>query len=102
MRYPINKLLALPLMVLVLAGTACSTTQETKLTKMENKTDAEGLPALTEEQQDQGIICKREPVTGTRLSKKTCTTQAQRDRAQAIAQEELRNTKARSGGLNAN
>jgi hypothetical protein len=60
------------------------------LTAGQNPVDRDGLPVLTEDQQEAGIICKREPVTGTRISKKVCTTKEQRELAQQRAQDELR------------
>lgn len=36
-------------------------------------------PATTPTKTDEGVICKMKEVTGTRFSKKVCTTKAQRD-----------------------
>ena len=85
------KLITLPLTLLLIAMAACTpTASEQQLTKGQNPVDRDGLPVLTEEQQEAGIICKREPVTGTRISKKVCTTKEQRELAQRKAQDELR------------
>jgi hypothetical protein len=92
----LNQIAALPLLVLVLACTACSTTQKQEQQLAANPVAQDDQPALTDEQQDEGIICKREPVTGTRISKKVCTTAAQRERAQQMGQENLLNTQRRS------
>ena len=90
------QLAALPLVALILASTGCSTTQQQAAA--EHPVDKDGLPILTEEQKEAGIICVREPVTGTRISKKSCTTAAQREYAKSIAQEDLTNTTRRSAG----
>ncbi len=88
----------LPIISLLIATSACTPTASEKLTYEENPVDKDGLPILTEEQQDAGIVCKREPVTGTRISKKVCTTREQRELAQRRAQEELRNTQRTAAG----
>lgn len=36
-------------------------------------------PAPTAPKADEGVICKMKPVTGTRFTKKVCTTKAERD-----------------------
>lgn len=95
----LQKLLALPLLVLFLACTACSTAEQQQQQQVAgNPVDKDGLPILTDEQEDAGIICKREPVTGTRISKKSCTTAEQREQAKRIAQEELMTTQRRAAG----
>lgn len=91
-------LVALPLLSLILACTGCSTTeQQAQLQQVaEDSVDKDGLPILTDEQKDAGIICVREPVTGTRISKKSCTTPEQREYAKRISQEELMDTQRRA------
>lgn len=42
---------------------------------------------------DEGLICKMKPVTGTRFSKKVCTTKAQRDQEAAEARDMLGSTR---------
>jgi hypothetical protein len=93
-----TQLAALPLMAVILASTGCSTTEQQAQQQQvaENPVDKDGLPILTDEQKDAGIICVREPVTGTRISKKTCTTAEQREYAKRISQEELRDTQRRA------
>ena len=94
------QLAGLPLLALILASTGCSTTEQQaqQQAAAEHPVDKDGLPILTEEQKEAGIICVREPVTGTRISKKSCTTAAQREYAKSIAQEDLTNTTRRSAG----
>ena len=93
------QLVALPLSALILASTGCSTTeQQAQQQVAENAVDKDGLPILTDEQKEAGIICVREPVTGTRISKKSCTTAAQREYAKQLSQEDLINTQRRSAG----
>ncbi len=96
----LKKLAALPLLAVILTCTACSTaeTQQQQQQVAGNPVDKDGLPILTDEQEDAGIICKREPVTGTRISKKSCTTAEQREQAKRIAQEELMTTQRRAAG----
>ena len=97
MYHQLNKLLVLPLLVAILTCTACSTTetQQQQVAPAENPVDKDGLPILTDEQKDAGIICVREPVTGTRISKKSCTTREQRENAQRLSQEDLINSQRR-------
>lgn len=83
-------------LALLLTCAGCSTTE--KQPAAATKVDADGLPILTEDQKEAGIICVREPVTGSRISKKTCTTKEQRERNQRVAEQELRNTQLRSAG----
>jgi uncharacterized protein with ACT and thioredoxin-like domain len=66
---------------------ACSTTDKPQTAG--NAVDADGLPILSEEQKAEGIVCVREPVTGSRISRKSCTTQEQRERNKRLAEEEL-------------
>ena len=91
-------LIALPFIALLLVTSACTPTTADKLSYQENQVDADGLPILTQEQENAGIVCKREPVTGTRISKKVCTTKEQRELAQQRAQDELRNTQRTAAG----
>lgn len=42
---------------------------------------------------DEGVICKMKPVTGTRFSKKVCTTKAQRDEEAAQGRDMLGSTR---------
>ena len=87
----LKQLITLPLTLLLIAMAACTpTASEQQLTAGQTPVDRDGLPVLTEDQQEAGIICKREPVTGTRISKKVCTTKEQRELAQQRAQDELR------------
>jgi hypothetical protein len=92
------RLAVLPLFALILASTACSTTDQQAQQQQlaEHPVDKDGLPILTEEQKDAGIICVREPVTGTRISKKSCTTAEQREYQKRISQEELMDTQRRA------
>lgn len=94
------QLAALPLLALILASTGCSTTEQQAQQQQvaENPVDKDGLPVLTDEQKDAGIICVREPVTGTRISRKTCTTAEQRAYARRISQEEHMDTQRRAAG----
>lgn len=94
------QLVTLPLLALILACTGCSTTDQPAQQQAAavHAVDKDGLPILTEEQKDAGIICVREPVTGTRISKKTCTTAEQREYAKKLSQEDLVNTQRRSAG----
>ncbi len=93
----LNKLFGPPLLAVIITCTACSTadTQQHQQQVAETAVDKDGLPILTEDQKDAGIICVREPVTGTRISKKSCTTREQRERAQRLSQEDLQNTQRR-------
>ena len=43
---------------------------------------------------DEGVICKMKPVTGTRFSKKVCTTQAERDEQAAQGRDLLSGPRA--------
>ena len=70
---------------LLLAG--CSTTEKPQT--VGNAVDADGLPILTEEQKAEGIVCVREPVTGTRISRKSCTTREQRERNKRLAEDDI-------------
>lgn len=97
----LNKLLGLPLLAVILSCTACSTTenqQQQAVAAAANPVDKDGLPILTDAQKDAGIICVREPVIGTRISRKNCTTAEQREQAKRIAQEDLANTQRRAAG----
>lgn len=46
-------------------------------------------PASTTAKADEGVICKMKEVTGTRFTKKVCTTKAQRDEQAALGREVL-------------
>lgn len=74
----------------------CSTTEKQQVAG--NPVDEDGLPILTEEQKREGIVCVREPVTGSRISKKSCTTAEQRERNRQLAEEQLKETQRRSVG----
>ncbi|MCB1854312.1 MAG: hypothetical protein KDI05_05520 [Halieaceae bacterium] len=76
---------ALGIALLVAGG--CATSDKPQAAA--NPVDADGLPVLTEEQKAAGIVCVRESVTGSRLSKKRCTTREQRERDQQRSQEEI-------------
>ncbi len=91
----LNKLAAVPLLALIITCTACSSTETQQQQVASNAVDKDGLPILTDEQKDAGIICVREPVTGTRISKKSCTTREQREQAQRRSQEDLMNSQRR-------
>jgi len=80
------KILAAGVIVSVMLG-GCSSTDT--LQNDGNAVDADGLPILTEEQKADGIVCVREPVTGTRISRKSCTTRQQRERDKRLAEEEI-------------
>ena len=88
-----NSLIATALIALSLACAGCSSSDTRTASTPANAVDADGLPILTEEQQEQGIICKKEPVTGTRISRKSCTTKEQRERQQELARENLENSR---------
>ncbi len=51
-----------------------------------------GAPAATPPKADEGVICKMKEVTGTRFSKKVCTTKAQRDEQAAQGRDLLGST----------
>lgn len=91
--------LTTPAVILVsLLCVSCSS-PDTRSAKSEgNPVGADGMPILTEEQKKEGMVCKREQVTGTRISKRICTTQEQRDRQQRQAQEDLRNNQRINAG----
>ena len=92
----LRKRLALPLLVVALGLSACSTTDKQQAAA--NPVDKDGLPILTDEQKDAGIICTSEPVTGSRLSKKKCTTPEQRERDKKMGQEQVQETQRRNTG----
>ncbi len=93
-----TRFIALTLVALSVGCASCSTSGTRTAPATANAVDADGLPILTEEQQAQGIVCKREPVTGTRISKKTCTTREQRERLQQLGRESLEDSRrARPG-----
>ena len=91
----LNKFAAVPLLAMILACTACSTTETQQQQVAGNPVDKDGLPILTDQQKEDGIICVREPVTGTRISKKSCTTREQREQAKRMSQEDLINSQRR-------
>lgn len=94
-----TKAIALPIIVIALCFTGCSSTEEQKQQVAGGQpVDSDGLPILTDKQKEDGIICKSEPVTGTRISKKSCTTREQREANQRAAQEDLQRTKNRASG----
>lgn len=95
MRLELNKLAAVPLLAVILTCSACSSTETQQQQVAGNPVDKDGLPILTDEQKEAGIICVREPVTGTRISKKSCTTREQREQAQRMSQEDLLNSQRR-------
>lgn len=86
----------LALMVLALTCTACSTAEQQRAAP--SPVDARGLPVLTDEQKDAGIICVREPVIGSRISRKSCTTKEQRELKQRLAREDLEKTQRGAKG----
>lgn len=75
-----------PLFAVALILGACSSTDADKQQVASVPLDKDGLPVLTDEQKEDGVICVRKPVTGSRLSKKYCSTAEQRARAQSEAQ----------------
>jgi len=77
---------------------ACSSTDANKQQVANTAVDKDGLPVLTDEQKDDGIICVRKPVTGSRLSKKYCSTPEQRARAQSEAQRTTQEVMRKSTG----
>ncbi len=74
------------LVAMALVVGACTSTDANKQQVANAAVDKDGLPVLTEEQKADGIICVRKPVTGSRISKKSCSTPEQRERAQSEAQ----------------
>lgn len=95
----IKQLLTIALAALMLASAACSTTDSTEAKEAKlQPVDKDGVPILTAEQAESGIICKNEPVIGTRISRKTCTTAEQRERLQREAQEQTQHTQRRATG----
>ncbi len=97
-----NRFTASSIIALSLVCAACSSSDTRTASTTGNPVDAEGLPILTEEQKAQGIVCKNEPVTGTRISRKTCTTREQRERQQQLARENLENSRRSLPGPDAN
>jgi hypothetical protein len=98
MQSSLNRILFLPLIIVILSCAACTSTSEQKVAAA--GVDADGLPILSEEQKEAGIVCVREPVIGTRISKKSCTTAAQREANQRAAQADLERTQrmSKAGG----
>jgi hypothetical protein len=93
-----KRFIAPSLIALSLTCAACSSNDTRTASTPANAVDTDGLPVLTEEQKAQGVVCKREPVTGTRISKKTCTTREQRERLQQLGRESLEDSRrARPG-----
>ena len=86
-----KKLFTYPLLALIMTCAACSTTDNQQAAGYA-AVDEDGLPILTAQQKEDGVICKREPVTGTRFAKKVCTTREQRERDKRLAEEQLRNS----------
>lgn len=91
-------LLLAPLVATALTLGACSSTDANKQQVANTAVDKDGLPILTDEQKDDGIICVRKPVTGSRVSKKYCTTPEQRARAQSEAQRTTQEVMRKSTG----
>ncbi|MDQ0463011.1 hypothetical protein QO010_000759 [Caulobacter ginsengisoli] len=59
-----------------------------------NATASTATPASTAPKVDEGVICKMKQITGTRFSKKVCTTQAERDQQAAQGRDLLSGPRA--------
>jgi hypothetical protein len=90
MHYARSKIIPLTVTVVSLLCVSCSSTDTQSTQSAVNPVDSDGMPILTVAQKEEGMVCKREAVTGTRISKKICTTKEQRDRQQQQAQQDLR------------
>ena len=86
-----------PLVAAAFTLGACSSNTD-KQQVANAQVDKDGLPVLTDEQKDEGIICVRKPVTGSRVSKKYCSTPEQRARAQSEAQRTTQEVMRKSTG----
>lgn len=91
-----SRRLAPCLLSALLCLAACSTTDKPK--SAGNPVGADGLPVLTDEQKEAGVVCKYEVVTGSRISRKICTTPAQREREQAMGREQTEEIQRRNTG----
>jgi len=90
MHYARSRIIPLTVTVVSLLCVSCSSTDTQSTQSAGNPVDSDGMPILTVAQKEEGMVCKREAVTGTRISKKICTTKEQRDRQQQQAQQDLR------------
>ena len=88
--------ISLSIITITLVCSGCTPTG--KQQAVGNAVDVDGLPVLTESQQEAGVVCVREPVTGSRISKKVCTNKTQRELDQRKAQDELQNVQRRATG----
>lgn len=96
MRGTTKLIVAIPLLAMALVVGACSTTDSEKQQVAQVAVDKDGLPILTDKQKEDGIICVRTPVTGSRISKKVCSTPEQRERLQREGQNQALDVQRRS------
>lgn len=102
MRKPAKRLLAATAIAMSLLCASCSSTSKPPAESVPNGPD--GLPVLTDAHKEQGIVCERVQVVGSRISKKTCTTAEQRERNQQLAREQAEQVQriSKSGGPDGN
>ena len=93
--------LAVTALVLSLFCVSCSSTATPPAEAVPYGPD--GLPVLTDAHKEQGIVCKRVQVIGSRISQKTCTTPEQRERLQQQAREQAEHVQriSKAGGPDA-
>lgn len=96
MRHFANSPLAVSALVLSFFCVACSSTSKPPAEPVPYGPD--GLPVLTDAHKEQGIVCKRVRVIGSRISKKICTTAEQRERNQQLAREQAEQAQRLSKG----